>query len=301
VSPRPLPFERDDQAAPGAAGARPVVTLTLEQPGKPLVILNRELLQRLEATLDAIGNEIGGLVIRSASDRVFVAGADLQEIDGLNDDDLDAYLAEGQRVLGRIAALPCATVAAVNGAALGGGLELAMHCDSIVALRPAEGARPYQLGLPEAGLGILPGWGGTNLLPARIEPGRAIGLTASGGSLKPDEAHKAGLADELADSPDALLAAARTRAAAPKRHAASTPRCVSDAGVRDAVGDALSRVRADLPDTPAARAVADAVAVGLDKGWQAALDAERELLIKLRRTPESKAAFKAFFERSAKR
>src|SRR4030095_4414837 len=80
---------------------------------------------------------------------------------------------------------------AINGAALGGGLELAMHCDGLVAAPPPsrDGApgKPYPVGLPEAGLGLCPGWGGTNLLPARMDAADAIRRAASGQTMTDDE------------------------------------------------------------------------------------------------------------------
>lgn len=285
----PLPFERDDSG---------VVTLTLEQGDRPVIVLDHDLLRRLDAALDAIGDP-AGFVLASASDRVFVAGANLHEIDALSDDDLHEYLAFGQRVFGKIAALPCRTVAAVNGAALGGGLELAMHCDVLVGLLPAEGAKPYMVGLPEAGLGLCPGWGGTNLLPARMDPETAIRLTAEGAPLKAHDAVEAGLFSDTADDKAALLELARKLAAAPKTRPIS-PHCISDPDASARVRSALASVRDRLPNTPASAAVVEAVETGLDQGWPAALRVERERLVELRKTPEARAALAAFFERGKK-
>ncbi len=172
---KPLDIETD---------ANGVVTVWLEQPERPVVVLDRSLIERIDATLDLLQAEMAGFVLASRCSRVFVAGADLVEIDGLSDSELDEYLTLGQRVYGRIADLPCTTVAAVTGATLGGGLEIAMHCDELVGLEPAADAKPYLVGLPEAGLGLCPGWGGANMLPARIEAETAIELTASGKPLK---------------------------------------------------------------------------------------------------------------------
>ena len=95
--------------------------------------------------------------------------------------------------------LPYPTAAAIHSAVLGGGLELAMHCDGLIASPPADRdgkpGRPYPVGLPEAGLSICPGWGGTNLLPARIDPANAIHQTAIGKPMNFDEAKEAGLFD----------------------------------------------------------------------------------------------------------
>src|SRR5262245_46013245 len=172
---QPLPNQREREGPCGGS-----VTVRLEEPGKPVVVLEHELMQRIEATLATLGRDVRGLVLASASERVFVAGADLKAIQELDDDQLDRYLRYGSKVFGMISDLPFPTVAAINGAALGGGLEIAMHCDGLVA---APGAKPYPVGLPEAGLCICPGWGGTNLLPARIDPAEAIKRTATGAAM----------------------------------------------------------------------------------------------------------------------
>lgn len=297
-----LPFHRDDSGP--AAG---VVTLHLEQEGKPVVVLNRAFLERLDRTLDAIGQPEGGFVLASNAPRAFVAGADLAEIDALNDEQLDEYLRLGSRVYGRIAAFRCHTVAAINGATLGGGLELAMHCDTLIAAMPKgapdKPARPYPVGLPECGLHICPGWGGTAMLPARMDPAQAILATAKGQPMTVIEAREAGLISQLLDNPDDLLPLAKERAArgAPdtalkrKHH---EPRNISMEDRAPDVRSALKRVMPDLPDTQAARAVVECVEAGLAGGWERALATERANLIRLRHTPEARKAIEAFFARS---
>lgn len=282
-----------------------VVTLSLTQPDRPVVVLDWDLLRGLDEALDEIGTDLRGFVLASDS-RVFVAGANLEEIMALDDVALHEYLEFGSRVFGRIAALPCTTVAAINGAALGGGLELAMHCDRLIALRPAPGAdgapaKPYQVGLPEAGLSICPGWGGTNLLPARMDPERAIEMTATGRTFSVLEAAEAGLIERLVDKPADLVHAARDLALHPKSRTPGAPRCIGEADRREPVGLALERVRGRLPETQAARAVVACIEVGLNEGWNAALIAERERLVHLRGTGEGRGAIKAFFERGKRK
>jgi len=287
----PLPIQR---------GASPnVATIMLEQPGRSVVVMDRALLTRLNDTLDELG-DVDGVVIASASDRVFVAGADLVEINGLSDRELDDYLAMGQRVLGRLAALPCSVVAAVNGAALGGGLELAMHCDRIVGRRPADGEKPYLVGLPEAGLGICPGWGGTCLLPARMDAARAVELTAAGKPMKAEAAHEAGLLEEFADTKDSLIALAQRLAAEPKpaRERDGEPRHAMQGSI-DALQVALQSVACDIEKTDAARGVIGVVHTGIENGWSASLDAERATLIRLRATETAKERIGAFLNKSA--
>lgn len=288
-----------------AGAAAGVVTLTLTQPDRPVVVLDWDLLRGINDALDEIGSDLAGFVLTSDS-RVFVAGANLEEIMSLDDATLHEYLEFGASVFGRIAALPCATVAAINGAAMGGGLEIAMHCDHLIALRPSpapDGApgRPYPIGLPEAGLSICPGWGGTSMLPARMDPERAIEMTATGRTFSVLEAAEAGLIEKLTDSPAALIHTAKELAVRRKPRKPGPPRCIADADRREPVGEALERVRGRLPESQAARAVVACVEAGLNEGWNAALIAERERLVHLRGTQEGKSAIQAFFEKSRKK
>src|SRR5690606_13128652 len=155
-------------------------------------------LQRLEATIAALPTAALGVILRSGSERVFVAGADLKTIDTWDDQQLDRYLAYGSRVFAMLAELPCPTAAVISGAVLGHGL---------VGAPPPRG-RPHPPGLPEAGLSIGPGWGGTNLFPARIHAPDAIMHTATGATMMFDEAAKAGLFDAVAPSASDLLTTA---------------------------------------------------------------------------------------------
>lgn len=291
----PLPYTKD--ASGPTLG---VVVITLEpEAGKPVVTLNRRLFQRLDAALDAIGASAKGLVLASSTERAFVAGADLREIDSLSDRELAEYLELGARVMGRIAHMHCPTVAAINGSTLGGGLELAMHCDALVASL-AKGAKPYQIGLPEAGLGLCPGWGGTNMLPARMEPAEAIRLIASGQTVGVDYARDAQLIDELVEPKDLLQEAKELAASLTKGAPEREPRCIHEPEWREKVREALHRVRPELPRTKASTAVVLAIDTGLGLGWEAAIAAERHLLVHLRKTTECKEALKAFFAKSAR-
>ena len=185
-----------------------ITTLWLDSGDRQVVVLDRNLIQRLHSTLDVIEqrDDITGLLLRSDCERVFVAGADLTEIDGLDDPALYAYLAFGTTVLGRISALPYPTLACINGATLGGGLEIAMHCDGLIASKTTAKGKPYPIGLPEAGLGLCPGWGGSQMLPARIDPTAAIKATAIGTPFMISDLPK-GLVDEFVETPEELQAA----------------------------------------------------------------------------------------------
>mgnify|MGYP000157662413 CR=1 FL=1 len=295
------PFQIEQDPTGPFAG---IAVIRLEQPGSPVVVLDEALIQRIEATLGALRGATG-LILASASQRVFIAGADLKSIQAMSDPDLDAYLAYGQRVFGMIAGLPFPTVAAINGAALGGGLEIAMHCDALIAA-PSPTGKPYPVGLPEAGLSICPGWGGTNLFPARMDPADAITRTATGKPMAFDEAVAANFFDAVAPSADVLIPTckqwivARRAMGTPPRDGAPS-RWIGHYDAKARVSSALHSLRDSLPSTEPARAVLAAVTAGLEKGWQRALDVERRELVRLRSTPMGKAAIEAFFEKTSRK
>jgi len=289
-----LPYEVDPSG---------VVTLKLAHDASTVVVLSRALLESIDATLDEISEKVPdpvGFVLASGSARVFIAGADLKEISGLNDDQLKDYLAFGSKVYSRISSLPCTSVAAINGACLGGGLEIAMHCDTLIG---AKGDKPFPIGLPEAGLGICPGWGGTNMLPARMDSEKATLMTAKGEPMTSIEAHQDGLLSELVE-PGLLLKRARELSRTPKvvpmSKSSVTPRCIANEDVKPHVRATLNFIGSDLPDTEAARAVVGCIEKGLVEGWDAALQMERSELTRLRHTEPAKKAIEAFFAKTAK-
>lgn len=300
----PLPILTEHPSGPPG-----VVTIRLEQPGRPVVVLNEDLIRQIGVTIDALPKDAQGLVLASASERSFVAGADLTSIraadeGGLADEALHRYLEFGSSVFAKLLALPYPTAAAINGAALGGGLELAMHCDGLIGAPPPERdgtpGKPYPVGLPEAGLRICPGWGGTTLLAARLDPLEAIRRTATGATWTYDEAVEAGLFDQTASSAADLQATAmdwvkaqshQDRHDQPARWVGRSP---------SGVGPALDTLRAELTDDEPASAVFDAVDAGLLHGWQQSLAVERDRLVRLRSRPDGRAAIGGFLDRSKK-
>jgi enoyl-CoA hydratase/carnithine racemase len=302
TTPSSLPVERTSDG---------IVLLSLiPNPSKPrggVVVLDAWLIDQIRRFFDdlATGPAPTGFVLLSASARVFVAGADLVEIDGLDDNGLDAYLKAGADAFGRISSLPCASVAAINSSALGGGLEIAMHCDALIGAATAPTDKPYRIGLPEAGLGICPGWGGTQMLPARIDPATAIRATAIGETWKSSEAPNGLFAQTVAvaDLREAALHWVRERVREHSRTERRPHPIAIDAGSRDRVVSGLTAARSTLSNvpgepSPAASAVLDAVEIGLRSGWTSAVDAERRHLIRLRHTPEARAKLEAFFAKA---
>ena len=180
-----------------------IAVLTFDRP--PLNAIDEQVVTELaEATADLSADESTRTVlIRSALDGVFMAGADVNEFQRIAEEGVDRALL-AQHVFTGFAELPQPTVAAINGHALGGGLELALACDFRFAAR-VDGAL---IGLPEVRLGLLPGAGGTQRLTRIVGPARATELIMKGIQLSPDEAADDGIVHFLT-GPDELEAKAR--------------------------------------------------------------------------------------------
>jgi enoyl-CoA hydratase len=191
-----------------------IAHLTLRRPDK----LNVLTLATLEALDQACGDlegrrEVRVVIVSSTNEKAFCAGADIAEWGALPPIDLWRLSTRlGHRVLDRLARLPQPTIAAIDGLALGGGLELALACDIRVA---GEAAR---FGMPETTVGAVPGWGGTIRLPLVVGAAQAKRLMFTGAIIDASEAMKIGLIQELTTSGSALMAA-QTMAAQIARNA----------------------------------------------------------------------------------
>jgi enoyl-CoA hydratase/carnithine racemase len=279
-----------------------MVSLSLQiNPDKPrggVVVLDAWLIDQIHIAMDRVESmhDLRGFVLESASSRVFVAGADLAEIDAMDDAALHHYLKRAADAFWRIAALPCPSAAIIGKAALGGGLEIAMHCDGLIGVAQPEGEKPFRVGLPEAGLGICPGWGGTQCLPARIDPLLAIKATALGETF-PSNALPSCLFNAVAPSAETARATAVSwLASQTKQHPIRCLRGDQRPALPD-VAEAVAQARKDLPSTPAALAVCDLVEYGLEHGWSAACERERHALVGLRHTPQAREKLAAFLKK----
>jgi 3-hydroxyacyl-CoA dehydrogenase/enoyl-CoA hydratase/3-hydroxybutyryl-CoA epimerase len=165
--------------------------LVMDHPARKLNVLDAEAIESLEAALgDLEAAPPQGLVVRSGKPGSFIAGADLDAIASITDPaTVHALVRRGQAAYARLAALPCATVAAIDGVCLGGGTELALACDSRIATEEPR----TQMGLPEVLLGIFPAWGGTTRLPRLVGLPAALDLILTGRSLDGRRAEKLGL------------------------------------------------------------------------------------------------------------
>lgn len=284
----------------GEAGT--ITVVTLEQGDRPVVVLDETLMDRLDRTLAALPQNPDGFILESAAPRAFVAGADLKAIMAMDDPALHRYLKYGASIFQRISDLPYPTVAVIHAACLGGGLELAMHCDGLIGFIDPE-AKAFPIGLPEAGLKICPGWGGTNLLPARIDAKTAIVATATGTPFNARSAAELGLFDATVTTSEELIPTAIRWIGEQRGHTdRGTPMHWIGEDAHFAASErGLEAARRELSETPEGDAVLAAVATGLREGWPAALQKERDELVRLRHTPAAREAIESFFARSAKK
>ena len=182
-----------------------IATVTIEREAQ-LNALSGEVLSSLSAAfielnagcLGASAYEKARVVLlRGAGEKAFVAGADIKQMKAASKVELAEFTALGQRVMREIEALPLPVIAVVHGFALGGGMELALAADLIIASEKA------QFGQPEVKLGLIPGFGGSQRLAARVGVGNAKRLVFTGENISAAEAYRIGVADYLA-SPETL-------------------------------------------------------------------------------------------------
>ena len=173
-----------------------LATLTFDRENSSANIFDRDTLHELDSHLDAIAADpaIESLLITSAKAKIFIAGADLNTLANAQGDELIDLIRLGQNTFQKLAQLAIPTVAAIHGACVGGGLELALACD----WRVASDSKKTTLGLPETQLGIIPAWGGSTRLPALVGLPTALSIILPGKLLKPIPALKKGLVDALA-------------------------------------------------------------------------------------------------------
>ncbi len=179
--------------------------LTITRP-EALNALNRDLLTEIDAAVEEVGqNDAVKVVVITGAGKAFVAGADIAEMSKLDPLQAKAFGAFGGKVFRKIEQLNKPVIAAVNGFALGGGCELAMSADIRVASTKAK------FGQPEVGLGIIPGFAGTQRLPRLVGVAKAKELIFSGNMINAEEALAIGLVNQVQE-PDQLMEAALTLA-----------------------------------------------------------------------------------------
>ncbi len=169
-----------------------IAVATINRP-KALNALNSQVLEDLNELVDLVNadEEIRALVLTGSGEKAFVAGADIAEMSTLTKAEGEAFGKKGNDVFRKLETMPIPTIAAVNGFALGGGCELSMSCDIRLCADTAV------FGQPETGLGITPGFGGTQRLARLVSPGMAKQLIYSAKNIKADEALRIGLVNAV--------------------------------------------------------------------------------------------------------
>ncbi|WP_022773789.1 enoyl-CoA hydratase-related protein [Butyrivibrio sp. AE2015] len=178
-----------------------VAIVTINRP-EALNALNSQVLDDLAATFDAIDtNVVRAVVLTGAGEKSFVAGADIGEMSTLTKAEGEAFGKKGNDIFRKIEQFPVPVIAAVNGFALGGGCEISMSCDIRICSENA------MFGQPEVGLGITPGFGGTQRLARLIGAGMAKQLIYTARNIKADEALRIGLVNAVYPQKELMAAA----------------------------------------------------------------------------------------------
>ena len=200
-----------------AKGAVGTITISRE---KALNALNSQVLEELDATLDAVDlSEIRCLILTGAGQKSFVAGADIGEMSTLTKAEGEAFGKKGNDVFRKLETFPIPVIAAINGFALGGGCEIAMSCDIRICSDNAV------FGQPEVGLGITPGFGGTQRLARLVGPGMAKQMIYSARNIKADEAFRIGLVNAIYTQEELMGAAEKLAATIAKNAPIAVRNC----------------------------------------------------------------------------
>ncbi|HXD87734.1 MAG TPA: enoyl-CoA hydratase-related protein [Urbifossiella sp.] len=252
-----------------------IAVLTIDQADSRVNVLTGALWADLETAIAALAGRpnVKGLVLASAKSGTFIAGADLKLLGNApspNDSAVRAFIELGRRVLETLESLPFPTCAAIDGAALGGGLEVALACD----IR-AVGQNPkVSLGLPEVKLGLIPGWGGTQRLPRIIGWEAGARMISSGEPIAAAEAVRLGLAFDGGSDPVAAACACLIQVDREKER---------------------QRKRDPLPMSTAVREALTVMAAGAPRPLPEAIALETEAFLRLAGSPESKRLIGEFF------
>ena len=275
-----------------------VGVITVDVPGEKLNTLKSEFVSEMKAIISEARRNphLAGLVIISGKPDAFIAGADISMIAACRSaGEAEALAKQGQRVMTEIASLSVPVVAAIHGACLGGGLELALACNQRVCTLDEK----TRLGLPEVQLGLLPGSGGTQRLPHLIGASRALDLILTGKTVRAKQALKMGLVEEAV--PQAILLETAVgmvlNGRKPRKSLALRERLLNGPAGR-ALLFTLAAKRAEAKSRgnyPAIKKILSVVRVGMRHGRSAGYAAEAKAFGELAMTPESAALCSLFF------
>ncbi len=279
-----------------------VGVITIDVPGEKMNTLKAEFAGQIAAVIAEARRDpaLAGLVLISAKPDNFIAGADISMIDRCHSAQAAEALArQGQEVMASIASLPFPVVAAIHGACLGGGLELALACDARICSLDDK----TRLGLPEVQLGLLPGSGGTQRLPRLIGVQQALTLILTGRTLRAKQARKLGVVDDAV--PQAILletAVARVK----KGKSSRAPLAMRDRLLQGPIARhalfALAKRQAERKtqgNYPAVKRIIEVIRIGLEQGSRAGYDAEAQAFGELAMSKESAALRSLFFASTA--
>lgn len=280
-----------------------VLTVWIDTPDARVNTIDETMIAAFEAVIDAAEttSEVEALVFISGKDDTFIAGADLDMLKAFEQPaDVRALSRRAHALLDRLQALDAPSVAAVHGAAMGGGLEMTLGCTYRIATTSSK----TQMAFPEVKLGLLPGGGGTQYLPRLVGLQQSLPLLLTGKTTYPKKAKRIGLVDALTHAPglhQAAQKAARQLAdgtLTPDRPSDWTDRLLESnpltrRGVYWKAGqDTKKETRGNYPAPPR---IIECVKTGLEHGLEAGLDAEATAFGELVFTPESKALVSLFF------
>ncbi|HEY2615456.1 MAG TPA: 3-hydroxyacyl-CoA dehydrogenase NAD-binding domain-containing protein [Chthoniobacterales bacterium] len=257
-----------------------ICVLIFDRPDSGANIFDAATMNDLSDHLGFIEKEksLKGVIIASAKKSIFIAGADLQTLlEQAQTGELRAFIAEGQRVFNRLAALKIPTAAAIHGACAGGGYEITLACD----YRVASNDPATRIGLPETTLGLIPAWGGATRLPRLIGAAAAANVILKGKLHSAEEALKAGLIDEIVPR-EQLMEAARRKIRERKRKPSAPP-------------GAEKEIATPVDHNPAPARALDVIKRGLTSSVDESLALELDAIVELGESEATQNLIRNFF------
>ena len=279
-----------------------IATVRIDVPGESQNIIKAGFVDEISQLFDQLEKktDLKGVIFTSGKPGSFIAGADIHMLAACtNASEVTELARSGQAFFDRVAAFPVPVVAAIDGVCLGGGVEFALACHG----RVCSNSTKTRLGLPEVQLGLLPGSGGTQRLPRLIGPMKALDLMLTGRQIKPHQALKLGLVDDVVPA-SILLKAARKRIEQLHENGQRTRRksLLSRMMENTPLGrfvlfnQARKRTRAKTQDHyPAPEQIINCIEYGLQRGMDVGLSFEAEKFGELSQTPEARQLMNLYF------
>lgn len=281
-----------------------IATITFDQPASRANVLSTEVWTELGQSIDSLAHQpdVRGAILVSAKPGIFIAGADLKELtQASNDPGLARSLIDlGLSVLHSLESLPFPTVAVLNGATLGGGLEVALACD----FRVTGDHEKLRIGFPEIGLGLIPGWGGTQRLPRLVGVEEAINRLLSGEPYDETDPPPDDLIDESTSSGDLMNVARKWIAQGDWKEVRQLKNATVLADLlpsKEFLGDVRETLEAiEAPLQQAAAEVLKVVLQGSMSELPAAIRIESEAFLRLLASEVARQRIADFFARRSK-